>query len=192
MHIVTNCFIVSASVSESRQSNISSFCLPLRALFSRIGFNAIRPSFPRLNPPGTRAITQGDKRQVDRIFDFGRHPRALIRNLSKGGSCRAQIQSGNVLMFVAVWVVGIIFCKPFASPLRSVAAHVASRFIIEWVFTVSRCTLHFTLLLWRENRLERPSPFVRSLPWTVNACRLSSVLIPFVAPQRGRKCGGRR
>ena len=46
-----NFFTVSASVSESRHFNISRIFLILRALSSKIRFNAAGPSFPLLTSP---------------------------------------------------------------------------------------------------------------------------------------------
>ena len=70
-------------------------------------------------------------------------------------------------MFIAV--IGIRLDQLFALLLQKVAAHVASR-----------CTLHiFAMLLWREDRLERLSPFVPRWmpprkPWTLRACNAFS------------------
>ena len=64
--------------------NISRGFLFLRALSSRIGFNAPRPSFPLLTSPWTRAGAERDKREVGTILDFGWRARAFLWILTGG------------------------------------------------------------------------------------------------------------
>ena len=69
-------------------------------------------------------------------------------------------------------------CQPFVLLLRRVAVHVALRSILEWVFTVGALYIYFAVLLWRGDRLERPSPFVLRWmpcePWTRAGCQAFS------------------
>ena len=148
---------MSASVvSKFRHFNISSF-LFLRALSSRIGFNTPRPSFPLLTSPGTRAGAERDKREVGRIVNLRWHAQAFFRILTGEWYCAS---TKGQLFKIIIAVVGITFLSALcvAAPKSRCPCCVA---VHPRVRIDGRCTLHFfTVLLWRKDRLKRPSPFV--------------------------------
>ena len=143
----------------------------LRALSSRIGFNAPRPSLPLLTSPWTRAGAERDKRKVGMILDFEWHARVFLWILTggvvvrkyKGVTFKNNCSSGNNILSA------LCIAAPKSRCPCCFAVH-------PRVSVYGRCTLHFTVLLWREDRLERPSPFVLRWmpprePWTRADCQ---------------------
>ena len=182
---------VGLSIGISTLQYLEDFFIFLQALSSRIGFNAPRPSFPLLTSPWTRAGAERDKREVGTILGFGWYARAFNIGILAGGMVVRKYTEGATCWYV--------YCSSGRNHILSAVCIAAPKSRCPCCFAghprasvYGRCTLHFTVLVWREDRLEHPSPFVLRTPWTMDSCELSSVLILFVAPQKGQVAGGQK